>query len=156
MQNTDLNSDPNTDVNATDTANTPQVHLATPYERLGGAAGVRRLVQRFYFLMDDLPEAYSVRKMHPSDLAGSEEKLFEFLSGWLGGPDLYVQKRGHPRLRMRHNPYAVGAAQRDEWMMCMEQALTEQVADAPFRQHLIKTFSQLADHMVNTPSGGAH
>ena len=101
MQNTDLNSDPNTDVNATDTANTPQVHLATPYERLGGAAGVRRLVQRFYFLMDDLPEAYSVRKMHPSDLAGSEEKLFEFLSGWLGGPDLYVQKRGHPR-KPRH------------------------------------------------------
>lgn len=150
------NTLPNSDLNAADTANTRQVSQATPYELLGGAVGVRRLVQRFYFLMDDLPEAYSVRKMHPSDLTGSEEKLFEFLTGWLGGPDLYVQKRGHPRLRMRHNPYAVGAAQRDEWMMCMEQALTEQVADVPFRQQLINAFTRLADHMVNTPSGGAH
>lgn len=126
----------------------------TPYEQLGGAEGVRRLVQRFYALMDELPEAYRVRRLHPDDLNGSADSLFEFLSGWFGGPDLYVQKKGHPRLRMRHNPYAVGPAERNEWMLCMGQALSEQVADEAFRTHLITTFSQIADHMVNTPGQG--
>lgn len=122
----------------------------TPYEALGGAAGVQRLVQRFYALMDELPEAYTVRQMHPESLTGSEANLFEFLSGWFGGPALYSQKKGHPRLRMRHAPYAVGPVQRDEWMLCMTQALTEQVADAAFRSRLIETFSQMAQHLVNT------
>jgi hemoglobin len=135
---------------ATDTLQRP-----TPYELLGGAEGVRSLVQRFYALMDELPEAYSVRQMHPQDLSGSAESLFEFLSGWFGGPDLYIQRKGHPRLRMRHSPYAVGPAQRDEWMLCMGQALTEHVADEAFRNHLIRTFMQIADHMVNTPGQGA-
>lgn len=136
-------------------ADAPSRTLQTPYERLGGADGVRRLVQRFYALMDELPEAYRVRRMHPEDLAGSAASLFDFLSGWFGGPDLYVRKKGHPRLRMRHNPYAVGPAERDEWMLCMGQALSEQVADTALRDHLIRTFSQIADHMVNTPGQGA-
>jgi len=127
-------------------------HLETPYERLGGAAGIRRLVHRFYALMDELPEAYTVRSMHPEDLKGSEENLFDFLSGWFGGPSLFIEKKGHPRLRMRHSPYAVGLAQRDEWMLCMTQALTEQVEDEPFRTKLIDTFAQMADHMVNRAS----
>ena len=127
----------------------------TPYELLGGEAGVHQLVQRFYALMDELPEAYGVRRMHPERLNGSAQSLFDFLSGWFGGPDLYVQKKGHPRLRMRHSPYVVGATQRDEWMLCMTQALTEQVADVTFRNHLIKTFSQIADHMVNSHSHAA-
>jgi len=134
---------------------TANATAATPYELLGGADGVRRLVQRFYALMDELPEAYRVRRLHPEDLKGSANSLFEYLSGWFGGPDLYVQKNGHPRLRMRHSPYAVGPAERDEWMLCMGQALSEQVADEPFRTHLITTFSQIADHMVNTPGHGA-
>lgn len=125
---------------------------ATPYERLGGAAGIQRLVHRFYGLMDELPEAYTVRRMHPEDLKGSEENLFDFLSGWFGGPSLFIEKKGHPRLRMRHSPYAVGMAQRDEWMLCMTQALTEQVADEAFRTKLIDTFAQMADHMVNRAS----
>jgi hemoglobin len=78
--------------------------------------------------------------------------LFEFLSGWFGGPSLYIAKKGHPRLRMRHAPYAVGAQVRDEWMLCMEQALTEQVGDVAFRARLIETFAQMADHMINTES----
>jgi hemoglobin len=126
----------------------------TPYEMLGGAAGVQQLVHRFYGLMDELPEARSVRCMHPQDLTGSEENLFDFLSGWFGGPALYAQKKGHPRLRMRHNPYAVGPVERDEWMLCMRLALTEQVADVEFRAHLINTFDQMADHIVNTPGHG--
>lgn len=127
----------------------------TPYELLGGEAGVRQLVHRFYALMDELPEAWAVRRMHPDSLKGSEENLFEYLSGWFGGPSLYIQKKGHPRLRMRHAPYAVSPAARDEWMLCMTQALSEQVQDAAFRTHLIATFAQMADHMVNTaPNAG--
>lgn len=127
----------------------------TPYELLGGETGVRQLVHRFYALMDELPEAWAVRRMHPDSLKGSEENLFEYLSGWFGGPSLYIQKKGHPRLRMRHAPYAVSPAARDEWMLCMTQALSEQVQDAALRTHLIATFAQMADHMVNTaPNAG--
>lgn len=122
----------------------------TPYEQLGGAEGVRRLVQRFYALMDELPEAYTVRQIHPESLAGSEESLFEFLSGWLGGPPLYVAKKGHPRLRMRHHPYAIGPVERDEWMLCMRQALKEQVPDEAFREKLEAAFAGMADHLLNT------
>jgi hemoglobin len=121
----------------------------TPYELLGGETALRRLVQRFYELMDSLPEAYGVRKMHPRDLAGSEEKLFMFLSGWLGGPQLYVEKFGHPRLRARHLPFSIGAAERDQWMLCMRQALTEQIADASLREQLDRKLADLADFMRN-------
>jgi hemoglobin len=122
----------------------------TPYETLGGEAGVQRLVHRFYELMDELPEAHAVRQMHPQNLAGSAQSLFEFLSGWFGGPSLFIAKKGHPRLRMRHAPYAVGPTARDEWMLCMTQALTEQVPDAAFRDSLIHTFAQMANHLINT------
>jgi hemoglobin len=122
----------------------------TPYEVLGGEPGIKRLVHRFYELMDEQPEAFAVRQMHPESLAGSAESLFEFLSGWFGGPPLFAEKKGHPRLRMRHAPYAVGQVVRDEWMLCMRQAITEQVADANFRDWLVNVFSQMADHMINT------
>lgn len=122
----------------------------TPYEALGGAPGVQRLVHRFYELMDELPEAYAVRQMHPESLKGSAESLFEFLSGWFGGPSLYIAKKGHPRLRMRHAPYAVGPMVRDEWMLCMTQALTEQVTNQVLRASLIEIFSQMASHLINT------
>lgn len=122
----------------------------TPYELIGGEPAVKKLVHRFYELMDELPEAYAVRQLHPESLAGSEEMLFEYLSGWLGGPNLYIAKKGHPRLRMRHAPYAIGARERDEWMLCMTQALTEQVGDKGFRQALLNQFSELASHMINS------
>ena len=122
----------------------------TPYELIGGEPAVKQLVHRFYELMDELPEAYAVRQLHPESLAGSEEMLFEYLSGWLGGPNLYIAKKGHPRLRMRHAPYAIGARERDEWMLCMTQALTELVGDKGFRQALLNQFSELASHMINS------
>jgi hemoglobin len=121
----------------------------TPYELLGGEAALRRLVGRFYELMDTLPEAYGVRKMHPRDLAGSEEKLFMFLSGWLGGPQLFVEKFGHPRLRARHMPFSIGATERDQWMLCMRQAMSEQIADAGLRDQLDRKLADLADFMRN-------
>ena len=122
----------------------------TPYELIGGESAVKQLVHRFYELMDELPEAYAVRQLHPESLAGSEEMLFEYLSGWLGGPNLYIAKKGHPRLRMRHAPYAIGLKERNEWMLCMTQALTEQVNDEGFRQALLTQFSELASHMINS------
>jgi hemoglobin len=122
----------------------------TPYELIGGESAVKQLVHRFYELMDELPEAYAVRQLHPESLAGSEEMLFQYLSGWLGGPNLYIAKKGHPRLRMRHAPYAIGLKERDEWMLCMTQALTEQVNDEGFRQALLAQFSELASHMINS------
>lgn len=123
---------------------------ATPYEALGGVDGLQRLVARFYELMDELPEAYAVRQLHPEDLSGSAESLFEFLSGWLGGPPLYTQKNGHPRLRMRHRPYRIAQRERDEWMLCMQEALTEQVQDSRLRSALLNAFEGMADHMLNT------
>ncbi len=126
----------------------------TPYTALGGEAGVQRLVHRFYELMDELPEAYAVRQLHPESLKGSADNLFEYLSGWFGGPSLYIAKNGHPRLRMRHAPYAVSPAMRDEWMLCMTQTLTEQVVDEELRDNLIEKFSQMANHLINTD--GSH
>lgn len=125
----------------------------TTYAQLGGEAAVRSLVQRFYALMDELPEAYTVRQLHPQSLAGSETSLFEFLSGWFGGPSLYIARKGHPRLRMRHAPYAIGQVVRDEWMLCITQALTEQVENTQLRDQLIHTFAQMADHLLNTDDG---
>ncbi len=122
----------------------------TPYQALGGADGIHRLVDRFYELMDELPEAYAARRLHPESLAGANESLFDYLSGWFGGPNLYIERKGHPRLRMRHVPYAIGPAERDEWMLCMRTALTEQVADEDLRASLLQAFTQMAGHMVNT------
>ena len=135
----------------TDTALPPN---ATPYERLGGEAAVRKLVRRFYELMDTLPEAWSVRRMHAENLSGSEEKLFLFLSGWLGGPNLYVERYGHPFLRARHLPFSIGVQERDEWLLCMRQALEEQIADGALRASLLSAFSSLANHMRNRSESG--
>lgn len=117
---------------------------------MGGEVGISRLVARFYELMDTLPEAYGVRKIHPESLQGSAESLFEFLSGWLGGPALYVAKKGHPRLRMRHAPYAVDATMRDQWMLCMQMAATEQITNIATRDWFLGSIAKVADHMINT------
>jgi hemoglobin len=121
----------------------------TPYEGLGGADALRRLVDRFYDLMDELPETYGLRQLHPADLTGSRQSLFEFLSGWFGGPSLYIEKKGHPRLRMRHMPFAIGPGERDQWMLCMRTALDEQVSNEALHQGVLNAFVQTADHMVN-------
>lgn len=125
-------------------------HPATsPYQRIGGDAAIRKLVDRFYELMDELPEAYTARKIHPDDLTGSGNKFFDFLSGWLGGPQRFVEKYGHPMLRRRHFPYAIGPEERDQWLMCMKLALEETVADIPLRNDLYGKFVALGEHMRN-------
>lgn len=125
----------------------------TEYQRIGGDAVIRSLVNRFYELMDELPEAYAARKIHPADLTESGNKLFDFLSGWLGGPQRYIEKHGHPMLRRRHFPYAIGPEERDQWLLCMKQALDETVANATLREDLYARFSELGEHMRNQGAG---
>ena len=121
----------------------------TIYEQIGGEENIRRLVDRFYDLMDARPEAAGIRRLHPEDLSGSREKLYLFLVGWTGGPPLYVQKYGHPRLRARHLPFPIGEAERDQWLLCMNQALDEVVEKALLKQQISLAFGQLADFMRN-------
>lgn len=123
----------------------PQTH----YERIGGEAQVRALVNRFYDHMDELPETYGIRKMHAQDLSGARQKLYDFLTGWMGGPQLYVEKHGHPMLRRRHLPFAISESERDQWMHCMHLALDEVVADEKLRRELYQAFMKVADHMRN-------
>jgi hemoglobin len=119
------------------------------YDRIGGEAGVRKLVQRFYELMDTLPEAYEIRKLHAPDLGQAENKLFMFLSGWMGGPPLYEEAFGHPRLRMRHLPFAIGTRERDQWMLCMEQAMQDTEVEPELAEELKSAFYRVADFMRN-------
>jgi hemoglobin len=121
----------------------------TPYQLLGGEAKLRELVDRFYDLMDLEPAYAGIRKLHPTDLASSREKLFMFLSGWTGGPGLYAERYGHPMLRARHLPFSIGTAERDQWMRCMIQAMEETGLDDRLRATLAQAFFGTADWMRN-------
>jgi hemoglobin len=122
---------------------------ATPYALLGGDAGVRALVDRFYDLMDLEPAYAELRAVHGATLESAREKLYLFLSGWLGGPPLYTDRFGHPMLRARHLPFSIGAAERDAWMACMKQAMKDAGVEAGLRAHLEKAFFGTADFMRN-------
>jgi len=121
----------------------------TPFERLGGEAGVRTLVERFYDLMDLEPAYAGMRALHPATLEGSRDKLYWYLCGWLGGPNHYIERFGHPMLRARHLPYAIGNAERDQWMACMTQALRECEVDPALATALQQAFQGTADWMRN-------
>ena len=123
----------------------------TPYELLGGDAGVRSIVDRFYDLMDSAPEAATIRRLHAASLKASRDKLYLYLMGWTGGPPIYVQQRGHPRLRMRHLPFTIGARERDEWVWCMDRSLDEHDMPGWLRDDLKAKLHALADHMRNRP-----
>lgn len=122
----------------------------TPFDLVGGEQNVRKLVDRFYDLMDEDPDYFGIRQLHPASLAGSREKLFKFLMGWLGGPPLYEQEYGHPRLRARHLPYAIASAERDQWMACMIRAMADVDLEESLRKRLTQSFFQTADWMRNT------
>ena len=122
------------------------------YEQIGGEAGIRQLVDRFYDLMHTAPEARNVRALHATSLKQSREKLFLFLTGWTGGPPLYVERVGPPMLRMRHMPFTIGVRERDEWVWCMDRALDEQEMPSELRELLRQKMHALASHMVNDMS----
>lgn len=119
------------------------------YQHIGGEAGIRALVERFYAIMDSDPAVAEIRALHARDLKGSREKLFMFLSGWLGGPQLYLEKYGHPRLRQRHMPFPIGESARDQWMHCMRRAMAEVELDPSLREQLERAFYKVADFMRN-------
>jgi hemoglobin len=119
------------------------------YELIGGESGLRKLVERFYDIIDSAPEAAQIRALHPKSLKGSRQKFFMFLSGWSGGPQLYVEKFGHPRLRMRHMPFRIGAVERDQWIWCMNKALDESAIDPRVVEYLKARFAETADFLIN-------
>ncbi|WP_372623165.1 group II truncated hemoglobin [Falsiroseomonas sp.] len=121
----------------------------TAYERLGCEAGLRRLTRRFYALMDELPEAAACRAIHPADLADSEQKLFEYLSFWLGGPPLFLERRGPPMLRARHLKVPIGQAEIEGWLLCFRRAWLEQVVDPALDAAVLPRVEHLAHHMRN-------
>ena len=128
-----------------------ELPLTTPYEQIGGDAGIHQLVNRFYDLMDTSPEAATVRRLHAASLKSSREKLYLYLTGWTGGPQVYVEKYGHPRLRARHLPFHISSRERDEWLWCMDRALDEQSMPDELRVFLREKLHALADHMRNQP-----
>ncbi len=123
----------------------------TLYDLLGQEAGVRRLVDAFYDRMDADPAYAGIRKLHPPSLDGSRDKFFWFLCGWSGGPDYFVERFGHPRLRARHLPFAIGSAERDQWLSCMQQALIAIELEDWLADRLLASFFQTADWMRNRP-----
>ena len=130
----------------------------TLYEQIGGEEAMRSLVTRFYDLMDTSPEAVHVRATHAADLKDAREKLFMFLTGWSGGPPLYTDKFGHPRLRQRHSTFSIGNIERDEWLWCMHRALDESAIPAEAIAFLKTRFGEIADFMRNReePSVGGN
>jgi hemoglobin len=121
----------------------------TPYEMIGGDVMVRRIVERFYDIMDQSPEAARIRAMHASDLAPMRQRLFEFLSGWLGGPPLYFQRPDPKCIVSAHRPFAIGAAERDEWMLCMRRALEDCGVSQELRTLLDRPFQRMAEAFRN-------
>ena len=126
--------------------------MQTPYELLGGDAKVRELVTRFYDLMDSEPGFAGIRGLHKPDLSPAREKLYLFLSGWLGGPQLYTERFGHPMLRARHLPFSIGVPERDQWLACMGRAMKETGVAEDLRAQLAQAFFKTADHLRNRES----
>jgi hemoglobin len=124
---------------------------ATAFELIGGEARVRELVDRFYDLMELEPEFHEIRALHPASLEGSRDKLYWFLSGWMGGPNLYVERFGHPRLRARHLPFAIASRERDQWLVCMGRAMQDVGVPPALLERLLESFYGTADWMRNQP-----
>jgi hemoglobin len=123
--------------------------MTTPFEQFAGEPGVRRLVDAFYDRMDFEPEFQAIRALHPTTLDGSRDKLFWFFCGWMGGPNHYIERFGHPRLRARHLPFPIGSPERDAWMACMRAALDDCKIDPLQAGWLLGQLSGTADWMRN-------
>ena len=121
----------------------------SPYDEIGGADGVTRLSHAFYDVIE--AESPTLRSLLPASTRITRRKFSMYLSGWLGGPPLYEEKWGHPRLRMRHMPFPIGDAEAEEWMRCMRVAMDRTGIDEPLRTFLEERFGPLALHMRNQP-----
>ncbi|MBV1879480.1 MAG: group II truncated hemoglobin [Pseudomonadales bacterium] len=145
------NAPSNTKPAAANEANSdaPAEQAPSLYERIGGSPAVQRLVTLFYYHMNSLPEAQHIRSLHPPDLSESQQKLYQYFTGWFGGPPLFVERYGHPRLRARHKHVAIGIAERDAWLSCIDKALAEMNLSARLTTDLLDKISPMADHMRN-------
>ncbi|MCO4754405.1 MAG: group II truncated hemoglobin [Bacteriovoracaceae bacterium] len=121
----------------------------TPYQIIGEEPGLRKLVNHFYDHMDTNPKMKPLRDIHKGDLNEINEKLFEFLSGWFGGPDLYIKKYGHPRMRGRHLPFPIGKIERDQWLVCMRVAMDQMNIEKSWDEQIFMSFYKFATHMIN-------
>lgn len=128
---------------------TQQPEQGSAFDQIGGDAKLRELVDRFYDLMDLEPEFAGIRALHPAVLDGSRDKLYWFLSGWMGGPSLYIERFGHPRLRARHLPFAIASSERDQWLRCMALAMQDIGIAEPLQERLMQSFYDTADWMRN-------
>ena len=126
--------------------------FATSFEWIGGEEKVKALTNRFYDLMDLEPGYQVLRGVHGTELVNARQRLCWFLCGWLGGPQHYTERFGHPALRARHMPFKIGIAERDQWLACMDQAMGETGVDDELRARLRESFFKTADWMRNTPS----
>ena len=131
------------------------LHPKTVFEAIGGEAPLRRLVDAFYDRMDAAAAYAGIRALHPAELSGSRDKLFWFLCGWSGGPDHYVQRFGHPRLRARHLPFAIASGERDQWLGCMQEAMRQCALPEDLQRRLLTAFFQTADWMRNQADSAA-
>jgi len=126
---------------------------STFYELLGGEetgkVTIRQLVETFYDVMDTDPKAAALRAIHAPDLTEAREKLFMFMTGWSGGPQLYIERYGHPRLRARHMPFSIGESERDQWMYCMITAMHQIGIEEPTLTKLATQLYGVADFMRN-------
>jgi hemoglobin len=128
-------------------ASAPQETLFT---QIGGEPGWRGLVDRFYDQMDLDERFVGIRKLHPSTLDGSRDKLYWFLCGWSGGPNHYIERFGHPRLKARHMPFPIAVSERDQWLVCMAEAMQHQGLAPVLFDRLLESFYGTADWMRNT------
>ena len=133
----------------TSSENSLEATPPTLYQLIGGDIKLRELVDRFYDLMDLEPAFAVIRALHPSTLDGSRDKFYWFLSGWSGGPDLFVERFGHPRLRARHLPYGIATPERDQWLRCMALAMQDVGFDEALQLRLMTSFFETADWMRN-------
>jgi hemoglobin len=123
--------------------------MTTPFDQLGGQTTIDAIVDTFYRNMDTLPEARGIRAMHHADLTEVKVVLKKYLAQWLGGPQTYSQERGHPRLRARHLPFAIGIPERDAWMLCIRSAFDEVLGSNPLSEPILEQLQKTADWMRN-------
>ena len=121
----------------------------TPYELLGGAEGLRALVDQFYTNVASCSEAEDIRRMHKADMSEVAQKLFEYLSGWLGGPGLYMERYGTVCITKPHAPFAIGVAARDQWIFCFRKALDDVGASEEVKVMLHEPIHRIADFLRN-------
>ena len=121
----------------------------TPFEAIGGEQGIAALVDTFYSYVSKHPD---LSPIFPDDLTETARKQKQFLTQYLGGPNLYTEEHGHPMLRARHLPFEITPKRAKAWLACMEQAMEDTGVQGQIREFVFERLTLTAQHMVNTPN----